>query len=298
MPARLARPVRCGQPWRGIGPYFAPWSLLKQPLPADAAIDPRSPAMAAGFAKAGAEGRFTLSVRMFTVPVYFAGPKTPRVSVRLTASWAPRRVLTGVPLPLGAHPDPGSDGHLAIIDRASGCEYDFWQARLADGRLEASWGNRIALWSDGVFHTGLAARGSGFSLTAGLILPAELRSGDIRHALAMQYPFTRSGGPVPPATASDGRSAGPTAIPEGARIRLDPSLDLSTLHLRPYELSIARALQVYGAFIVDTGGAVSFFAVHPQSYASNPYAGLLPDSTFAPLNHIPLDRLQVLRLPS
>jgi hypothetical protein len=294
----LSHSVRCGLPWYGDGPYFAPSSPLKQPIATGAAIDPRSSAMTAGFAQAAATGRFTLSVKMFTVPVYFAGPKTPRVSVRLTASWAPRRVLKGVPLPTAARPDPGSDGHLAIIDRASGCEYDFWQARFEDGRLVASWGNRIALRGDGVFHAALAARASGFALTAGLILPAELRSGDIRHALAMQYPFTRSGGPVPPATASDGRSAGPTAIPEGARIQLDPSLDLSAFHLRPYELAIARALQVYGAFVVDTGGAVSFFVVHPQSYASNPYADLLPDNTFVPLNRIPLGYLQVLRLPS
>jgi hypothetical protein len=295
--AQPARPTRCGEPWRATVPYFAPQSPFNQPIAAGAPIDPRSHDMVQGVVKAGADGHFTLAVKLYTTAVYLAGPKTRVVSVRLTADWAQPRVLANVPLPDGARPDPSSDGHLAIIDRASGCEYDFWQARVEAGGLTAASGGRISLWSHGVFRHSSAATASGIALTAGLIFPVELRSGSIRHALAMGYPFTRSGGPVPPASQSDGRSDGPTAIPEGARIRLDPSLDLSALTLRPYELTIARALQVYGAFIVDTSGAVGFPAAHPQSYAHNPYAGILPDGTFVSLSRIPLDHFQVLELP-
>ena len=80
------------------------------------------------------------------------------------------------------------------------------------------------------------------------------------------------------------------------RVRLDPTLDLTTLGLTPYELTIARALQVYGMYLGDNGGnaGVTLDAVNPVSYAGQPYEGLLPDATYVALGHIPLDRLQVL----
>jgi hypothetical protein len=65
---------------------------------------------------------------------------------------------------------------------------------------------------------------------------------------------TKAGGPVAPATGSDGWSTLAGAIPEGARVQLDPSLDLDSLGLTPWQKTIARALQEYGMLLVDTGG--------------------------------------------
>jgi hypothetical protein len=202
-----------------------------------------------------------------------------------------------VPIPDAALPDPASDGHLAVIDRSSGCEYDFWRLRRTGRGWEASWGNALPVRGTGVYRRGFSARGSGFALLAGLITPAELRRGRIDHALLLSYPYTRAGGPVRPATESDGRTPGRRATPEGARLQLDPRLDLDVLGLRGYELTIARALQVHGAFVGDTGGiGISLYALHPQSTAGFPYDGLLPDETFPPLDGIPFERMRVLRL--
>jgi hypothetical protein len=254
--------------------------------------------MVEGLVAAGADHRFSLSVKEFTVPVYHVGPNARKRDVQLTASWAPRRVLRTVPIPRGTRPDPGSDGHLAIVDRSAGCEYDFWMAKqVPGGGITAAWATTTSLTRTGVVMNSPAARASGFALLAGLILPAELRRGSIGHALVFGYPFTRANGPVSPAVGSDGNAEGPSAIPIGARIQLDPQLDLATLELRPYERAIARALQVYGAYVSDTGGAISFPVAHPQSYRSNPYAGLLPNDTFVTLDRIPLSRFRVLRLP-
>jgi len=270
---------------------------FNRPIPPSAVVDPRSPDMVAGLVSAGADGRFSLSVKSYTTPVYYVGPKVPTKDVTLTASWAPRRVLRGVPIPAGVQPSPGSDGHVAIVDKSTGCEYDFWGATATpDGGLTAKWANVISLSRSGVFTNGPAARASGFALLAGLILPTDPRRGRINHALVFAYPYTQAGGPVPPAVGSDGRTEGAQAIPEGARVQLDPSLDLSTLGLRPYELMVARALQEYGAYISDTGGAISFPVAHPQSWPRNPYVGLLPDDTYVSLRRIPLDRLRVLQL--
>lgn len=292
---------RCGPAGTTRLPYYSLTSPLNKPIPSVPKLDPASPAMVAGLtdASANTNHRLIFTMKSYTVPVYSANPSTRRRNVSMTAEWASRPFLKRVPIPAKARPDPSSDGHLAIVDRVGGCEYDFWQAkRRANGAWTAGWANVIPLGGRGIFPRGHGARASGFALLAGLIFPQELRSGHVDHALAMSYPKTRAGGPKRPASSSDGRSEGPGAIPEGARLQLDPRLDLSKLSLPRYELVIARALQIYGAFIVDTGGTISLFAVNPQSYKRNPYAEMLHDLNAVHLDGIPLDRFRVITPPA
>jgi hypothetical protein len=56
------------------------------------------------------------------------------------------------------------------------------------------------------------------------------------------------------------------------------------------------ALQRYGMYLGDTGGGINLYAVHPQSYPSHPYIGLLPDEPYPPLPNIPIDRFRVIEL--
>ena len=54
----------------------------------------------------------------------------------------------------------------------------------------------------------------------------------------------------------------PDAIPEGARFRLDPDLDIAALNLPPLVRMIAEAAQRYGMVVRDQtgpGGAIGFF---------------------------------------
>ena len=280
-----------------LGRPYAAASPFNQPIPAGAAVDAGSDRMIEGFVEAAEAKGFLVAVRQFTVPVYAADRRTPRYHVRLTAEWAPRRVLRNVPIPDEARPDPASDGHLTILDRSTGTEYDFWQARKAGCTWSASWGSRIRLSGRGIYGDGLAARASGFGLLAGLIRPDELRAGSIDHALVFSYPYTRANRFVPPATATDGRTPGPAAIPIGARLQLDPELDLDTLELAPYERVVAEALQRYGMYLGDSGGAVSLYALHPQSSPGSPWEDLLPHEDFVYLERIPLERFRVLELP-
>src|SRR5207247_7044747 len=50
------------------------------------------------------------------------------------------------------------------------------------------------------------------------------------------------------------------AIPEGARIQLDPAFDVDGQPWPAWEKTIARALQTYGAYLEDTGGSLAFYA--------------------------------------
>ncbi len=172
------------------------------------------------------------------------------------------------------------------------------------------WANRGPLaGGTGIQPGGFSTRASGFVNIAGLIRPTELGAGAIRHALTFAYPFTKDGGPVAPATASDGRAstqdgwgglarpANALPIPEGARVQLDPALDLDALDLLPWQKAVARALQVYGMFLADTSPNISLAAVGAQSWRSNPYVRFWGDEPYAYLPTSLTQHLRVLRLP-
>ena len=99
-----------------------------------------------------------------------------------------------------------------------------------------------------------------------------------------------------PATRTDGDSADPGAIPEGTRFRLDPSLEVSKLHLPRVARVIARAVQRYGMIVRDKGGSVSFFAEAPKAGHRNPYSRLFGGRAANLLfKGFPWSRLQVAR---
>jgi len=256
---------------------YGPADPFLQPIAADSALSSGSATQVQGIISEARRGAQVV-VSEWTVPVYVADGSTPTYDISLDAGWAPYSTLIGVPIPDHAVPDPQDDGHLAIIDTETHTEYDFWQLCGTDGSYDASWGNLLPSDGDGIFAHGYSARGSGFALVNGLIWPHELERGEIDHALLFSYDLTRKGGPVSPATESDGTGSGDDTLPEGARIQLEPSLDVGDLGLDPWEETIARALQTYGAFLGDDGGGFSLYAVHPASFPQGEavYDGLLP----------------------
>jgi hypothetical protein len=270
--------IWAAKPTQLIAITYSSTSPFNEPIPANAEIDPNSARLVGSLQTAASNRGFYIVVDKWTVPVYYADANTPRYTVSLTADWAQQiaPVIEHVPIPDFAAPDPQEDGHMSIVDLSTQCEYDFWQAKKQNGQWSASWANSLKINGAGIYPKGLSARGSGFALLAGMIWPEELISGRIGHALIFSYDYTKAGGPVPPATESDGVSTRLDAIPEGARIQLDPSFDLGSLSLTPYERTIARALQEYGMIVADTGGGLSLYAIHPLSLQDNPYEGLLP----------------------
>ena len=117
----------------------------------------------------------------------------------------------------------------------------------------------------------------------------------------------------PPATRSDGdRNAllYPDAIEEGTRFRLPASLVIDALGLMPYGKIVARAVQRYGAVVVDrscavaqvcTGSdpdskaAIAFYGEQPRDPSSDPwrarFGARFPNGALA---NFPWDKLQVL----
>ena len=211
---------------------------------------------------------FPIASSNWTVPVYYANASTPRYDVKLVAEWNNGRILYSVPIPANATPDPSEDGHLAIVDTSTGCEYNFWAAHRVGSAWQAYGGARLELDGSGVTTNG--ARAAHFGLLAGLIRPEEIKAGRIDHALVFATPMTSKAGAVAPATGGTGSSTLPGALPLGARVQLDPSLNLDALGLNPWQKTVARALQEYGMYLGDTGGALGLYAEHSRT-ASTPY---------------------------
>lgn len=296
---------------------YAADSPLNQPIPADPEIDPDSDRYLGLLREVIEGGGIAIELKQYTTTVFFADSAVTKQPVELACGrvWAGVSRLEGVPIPSFAEPTQDVDGaaepivkgecgehadqdnQMVVVDLATRCEYDFFQMRREDGAWVASWGNSISLDGTGIYPKGFSARGSGFTQLAGQIWPDELAAGRIAHALIFSYPAPASGGPVPPATESDGISDDPRALPEGARLQLDPALDLTALNLTAYERTIARALQEFGMFLVDSNDVgVSLEAIDPRSVQGNPYDGLLPDEDYPDLPNIPADRFRVLKL--
>ncbi|GEL24499.1 hypothetical protein PSU4_34530 [Pseudonocardia sulfidoxydans NBRC 16205] len=236
-----------------------------------------------------------VSVSGWTIPVYDADAATPKYTVTASedhtghGGW----ILPDVPVPANAKPDPQEDGHMVVVDRQANCLYEFWQARKEGSGWGASWINATPADGDGIYPDGISARAAGISAGAGLIWPQELAAGEIDHALVFAYPYTRSGGPVAPATSSDGTTDGADALPEGARLRLDPSIDVDSLGLPPAQTVIAKALQKYGMILADTSGGFTLYAASPQSFESFPYPQSWTHDLWKDVSDIPFDALQV-----
>lgn len=282
-------------------PLFSPASVWNARLGRHALLDRRSARLAAALAGevrkeiSGHSGPW-INTDRYSTPAYVAGPEAPRVHVTLDGSDARLQAeLSSVPIPAAARPAAGSDGSLAVYQPSTDTLWELWVARRAADGWHARWGGRMTNVSanPGYFAAPYGATGTGLPLVAGLIGIDELGRGEIHHALAIAVPNTAARSFTWPAQRGDGRDAGPDAIPEGTRFRIDPSVDLSTLHLSPAGLAIARAAQRYGMIVRDTSACVTFYAEDPVS-APKVYARLFGGAyPNAVLSGFPWQALQV-----
>jgi hypothetical protein len=283
---------------------FSPDSFWNSPLPRDAPLDPASKRLVADLAGQVAYYGPWINTWEYSSPVYRVRAGQRRVKVQLDTRWQPLAdAFASVPLPRRARPARGSDGHLVVWQPASDTMWEFWKlARRPDG-WHARWGGRMRRVSKNPGHfleRDWGATATGLPLLGGMITLADLRRGRIDHALAISLVRTRRWQWSWPAQRTDGWIEGAASIPEGARFRLDPRLDIRSLGLPRITRMIARAAQRYGIVVRDKGGAVTFYAEDPAPTGHNPYAG--PDGWFEGrypselLARFPWERLRLLRM--
>jgi hypothetical protein len=145
------------------------------------------------------------------------------------------------------------------------------------------------------------ATATSLPVIAGTVRIDELRAGVIPHALAVAIPDACARVFTWPAQRTDGSSKAADCLPEGARLRLDPKLDLGSLRLPAVTRMLAVAAQRYGIIVRDvTHHAVGFYAEDPGAGRGNPYLGAgglyggLQPWNFLP--QLPWGRLQLLKM--
>jgi hypothetical protein len=293
--AALAGRAACSTTVHGglVNPFDSesPW---RRTIPQGPPVDPNSAAMISYAQRT--RGIFANLVE-FGIPIFNVALDTPTYDVKCSgpewgvcpfAGWP-------VPIPSGAVPNSGSDGVMVTVDEANSTVFEFWQAAKTGAQWAAQWGAVNSLRGSG---WGGSATGSGASRLGGVIRVAEINAGEIPHALALQTSNACSTF-RPPALKSDGKSTRTDCLPEGAHLQLDPSLDLTKLGLTKGELSVATAMQRYGGYVVDAGGAPLSMSFELDTSAAPAALGKAYQSAgfrwdYDPMDRVPWEKLRVL----
>lgn len=305
-PRSISRPLRLDPP--DCGRFFAPKSIWNSALPVGAPLDPHSADVTADLLKKVDAGSRTghpptINTTDYAPPVYTVGWAQPRVRVLLDQRHpALAKAFETVPLPASARPASGTDGYLVVWQPSTDTLWEFWRLRRETDGWHSSWGGRLDRVSTGPGHftapnAHWGATASSLPLAGGMITPAELRRGRIDHALAMAVPAPRAVEFSLPAQRTDGPSSCRYAVPEGARFRLDPTLNVNSLGLPAPVATLARAAQRYGIYVRDKSESVSFFAQSAVSLPTDPYPALFGGRpAYELLAHFPWSRLQLVQM--
>jgi hypothetical protein len=308
--------------------FFSGDSYWNQPIGPDPQIDPRNDFYLGELAK-GPFGNFHLNLHEYTIPVYEAGPETPRRTVHQrdisdaqrqgggcrwdNGSWSSRKKWFShgpgfgreVPIPPGVRPDPASDAHLAIVDWSARTAWDMWACRIRpDGEYESYTGMVYSLDGTGIWNTSDfnptdgdsihfhgPSRAAGVPIIAGLVMYDEVMAGRIEHKLSYATWHNAWQKFVFPATWTDGFCD--DGLPEGATMQLDPALDLGKFRLSPVAKIICRALQEYGMVNVDVARGNVIYGEGLWDQPGKSWHGMVDEEE---LKQIPMECFRVLRL--
>jgi hypothetical protein len=270
--------------------FFSSTSFWNEAVPADATLDPSSASVVAALdeqelSEQSGVHRPAINTTGWSVPIYTVPADQPLVRVALVnnSSAALQAAWNAVPLPADAHPAAGTDEHLVVWQPSTDRMWEFWRLEKIGDDWRASWGGAMqeVTAGKGVYGAGSwagastswGATASSLPLVGGLITLEDLKRGTIEHALAISVPSVRMDSYASPAQRTDGGSSAPFSLPEGAHLRLDPSLNLAALHLPRMTLLMAEAAQRYGIFVRDTASNIAFYGQDPTPTGSNPYTG-------------------------
>ena len=292
-----------------VPPLFRAADWLWNPISADAALAADSETWVNYLSEPGEQHVANLHQYGVTlVPASEITSSTPRYDVAFTKPWGSDPFGTStVAIPAGTKIPPGSDGHIAVLDPTTGQAFGIWQAKYnsTTDMWSGSWGGATPLDGNGVDQTG-SATATALSRYAGVVTAAEFSDAvdnntGINHALVFS---TDIAGPdfVGPAIKSDGSNIAGVAIPipEGARVQLDPSIDIDAIPgITEGEKVIAKTLQTHGAYVGDQGSARMAFMFEsvPDATSTNPGAvyvdaGLAWD--YYDMQNIPWSMLRVI----
>jgi hypothetical protein len=192
-------------------------------------------------------------------------------------------------MPAAANGAAGTDGELIVID--GDVAYNFWQFKRTGNTTgtAVSFGAENVVTGDGwgskspFLGAGITAVGA--SQLGGLIVKDETNDGDIDHALqlAVDRNLVRSGA-VGQALSSDGSSAS-GIVQEGQLLAIPPGTPMPA-GLTPLGQQVFKAMQTYGAYVVDVAGGTTNVRAQANAFDSATIAALAKDMhQITPLLH-------------
>ena len=216
------------------------------------------------------------AVGVNTMPIYSVPASQPAVAMSVLPGCNSFLADTGreVPVPAYASLNGSSDDPLIVYQPSSGSDWELWRVTKAPGgTYSACWGGRLDMeTSSGVFPWPYGMSATGISYLATTITEADVASGQIEHTIALQLP--RCNGAVYPADRHD-CGASPDQPAEGQWFRLPAGLPMPG-GLTPFAQMVFRALQRYGAVVVDYAGAVMIEAEQQSDWAAEGHGGVDP----------------------
>ena len=292
---------------------FALDSFWYKPIPANVTLHPQSAAFVSEILrqKSAYYGNVNFNTTSYASPVFVADAATPTKKVaysdctgkgfvdqNIVAQWA------SVPIPPNARPSVGTDGEMTIYQPSTNSMWEFWRSSNTNGQWKACWGGQLknVSTSNGIWPNPYGTTATGLPFLGGQITAEELKRGEIRHVIGIALVDLENWNIFSwPATRSDGYNPNkaPNRIPEGTRLRLDPTINVDALNIEPVAKTIAKAAQKYGFVVWDHAGSLSIRAQDAVSYTAlgqpNPYPALFNGiAEHAVLNGFPWDKLQFL----
>lgn len=214
----------------------------------------------------------------YGIPITVVDGSHPRVRVQFRYADESDRVK----YPLG--PDTRIEGgrnssgdrHAIIVEKDSCRLYETWLTRRRDGVWHAGSGATWDLGSHALRPDGwTSADAAGLPILPGLLRWREVRDDAIDHAIRFTTDVT-STHHLWPARHDAGSRTSMDYPPMGARFRLDPSYDASSLGA--YARRVVRAMKTYGLVLADNGSPWFFQGERNRNW---------PDGLIADLKTIP-----------
>ncbi len=310
-----------------VDPFTSSWDL---PLSANAAVLSGSASMVANLVKQYEDNYGTVAVNGGIWNRYASGIASgdglaivtvpagqPVVHVRVgsdssggscddfTSTTAGGGTGSEVPIPPSASAlvSGKGDSPLLLYQPSTDTEWEFWEAEYSAsaGWTACNGGELTNLsTSSGTFPgaDGFGLAGSGISYLGTAITEADVQSGSIDHAIAMDANVNDCNGYVAPATRGDCPYS-PGQVSEGSFLRFPTSLAMPS-GLTPFAQMVFKAVQSYGAVITDQSGGVSIQAENGYDWTYEGHSGTDPitaswdgNAEDAALGGMPWSKLEV-----
>lgn len=279
---------------------YADSSFWNQAIGPNPSIDPKSSAMVSRALASYADTANFTNSDAWGYPIAFADPNSKLYQVGCSRYDCDKQVSSRIPR--YAKANTGSDHHLVVVDHSTAEEVDMWLGSYDPSRDTWSAGSRYATDADGwgamcyKYQRCNGAVAAGFAEPGGVVRPEEIAQGRIDHALVIATPYTRAGFIACPATHTDGKYDDTAALPEGARIQLDPNFNVNAQPWAGWQKVIARALQTYGAYVADTSGSLEVRAEANLNRGYDAWAKVGVSDNSPSLSFLPWAKFRVLKL--